>query len=100
MDWDSELERIRQQKEPSAASLFWSSFVDGPMGGLFASLRLPDEPERIFRSYSVVFDLVNMDDQALRAALDQLDGVDIQRIKTAIMAAEAAHQGGSQPRTQ
>jgi hypothetical protein len=98
MDWDSEIERIHQMKEPSAASLFWAAFLDGPMGGLFAPLRLSSEPERIFRT-SAVSDLTAMEDQALEAAFIELGGDDLRRIKTAVMAAEAAHQGG-QARTQ
>jgi hypothetical protein len=101
MDWDSEIERMRQMKEPSGAAIFWSAFLDGPMGGLFAPLRtLPGEPERIFRTYSAVFDLVNLGDQALRDALVELGDADLRRIKTAVMAAEAAHHGDDQPRRQ
>ena len=99
MDWDSEIERIRQQKQPSAASLFWSAFVDGPMGGMFAPLRLPSEPDRIFRPYSAVFDdLVIMEDQALRKALALLRDIDLERLMSAIAAVRAAHNGGDQPR--
>ena len=101
MDWDSEIERIRQMKEPSAGAVLWSAFLDGPMGGLFAPLRtLPGEPERIFRSYSAVFDLGNLEDQALRDALVQLDDVNLGRIRAAVAAAQAAHHGDDQPRTQ
>lgn len=99
MDWDSEIERMRQAKEPPGAALFFSAFLDGPMGGLFAPLRLPSEPDRIFRPYSAAFDdLVVMEDQALRKALALLRDVDLERLMAAIAAVRAVHHGGDQPR--
>jgi hypothetical protein len=101
MDWDSEIERMRQMKEPSGAAIFWSAFLDGPMGGLFAPLRtLPGEPERIFRTYSAVFDLAGMEEQTLRQTLALLRDADLERLMSAIAAVQAAHHGSDQPRRQ
>ena len=37
-----------RRTEPSGAAIFWTAFLDGPMGGLFGPTEFPFAPQRLF----------------------------------------------------
>jgi len=45
---DDPFGRSMRRTEPSRAAIFWTAFLDGPMGGLFGPTEFPYAPQRLF----------------------------------------------------